>query len=391
MKGNDKVANQIVSVLTMHMKLFFRRGDGRTGKFHVVLPPTWLETTTAANLLAAIRQQMPATLAQLSACGDRFTLAVNSDSGRPCLKLARKLALSHTTIAAVCRMHQGCLAILAIFLRAGVLSALFCATLLLRRRRVQRMVRTKLQRHLAQNLVITYDPDDAPSDADKNHVSAALGVMDDLLAARLIEKPNDNQVNSKRIQALRRIKKNISRLGPGPEVPHHCPFGCHPSRESVVKELTDDICEVWLDHPPGVPAANKWTKLIPVMRWFSSFLALSGIFQFVMSCLSDMYDDVDLQPDEEDLVGADSTRQFLRQEAVRYKKTERFISAPAVPDKLMSCTLALKHVEVVMNKCFATSSDCGKQEGALTFVKKSSPALKCLRSLCEVLRDSGER
>ena len=76
---------------------------------------------------------------------------------------------------------------------------------------------------------------------------------------------------------------------------------------------------------------------------------------------------------------------------VRYKKTERFISAPAVPDKLMSCTLALKHVEVVMNKCFATSSDCGKQEGALTFVKKSSPALKCLRSLCEVLRDSGER
>ena len=69
-----------------------------------------------------------------------------------------------------------------IFGLGGFLSAIFCAALLLRRRRVQALLRSTLQRFVLSNLVITYE---APSPADEARSQVVFDMLYNLLVARL--------------------------------------------------------------------------------------------------------------------------------------------------------------------------------------------------------------
>ena len=132
------------SVLTSHGRISCRQGD-TTRAIEIVLPPVLVQSTKAEDLHAGLLKQLPLTTAEFRAkARHSFTLVLNTDSGKPCQKLARFLKAS----PAICRMHQHCLALVAPLRLGGVMSPLFCAPLLLKRKRVQTLIRKALLPHI---------------------------------------------------------------------------------------------------------------------------------------------------------------------------------------------------------------------------------------------------
>jgi hypothetical protein len=172
---------------------------------------------------------------------------------------------------------------------------------------------------------------------------------------------------------------------------HYCPAGCHKSKEEALDQLVDDIAALFFDHPPPVPAWNKWSKLVPPLLWFATFAGLHGILPAVLTSLTECLDVESLQFDEDDLVGLDSQRAFLQQQTARLRKTTRFMAAEPTVDKLMASTLVLSLVERnIMAKCFKASRRFENGPGALLLVHRScSPVTAVLRALCSRLQSEG--
>ena len=142
-----------------------------------------MESTQAECLCAAVTNHLPLPLAAFRDMCRRFVLVLNTDSGTSCVKLGNHLqSVFPSSIPAPCRMHQGCLAMLAVFKATGCLSALFCSSLLLRRQRLQATLRKNLRDYVRAKLKITYDP---PSPADQAYVAALFDLLHHLLTWRL--------------------------------------------------------------------------------------------------------------------------------------------------------------------------------------------------------------
>ena len=92
----------------------------------------------------------------------RFVLVTNSDSAGSCIKLGQYLGTLMPVLPAVCRVHQLNIAMVSVLRLSGMMSALFCAALLLKRRRVLKTLRQQLKGYLAQNLQINFalEPDE---------------------------------------------------------------------------------------------------------------------------------------------------------------------------------------------------------------------------------------
>ena len=147
---------QTCHVMTCHMQLFWRVGEC-TKRFDFVLPCSFILSTAAQHLKAALFKVLPLSLAQLQAKCSAFFLVLGTDSGASCLRLGRHLGNSFPSVAAVCRMHQASLAMVAGLSMGGLLSSLFCAALLLRRKRVQTLLRSALRRHLQAHFHVIYE------------------------------------------------------------------------------------------------------------------------------------------------------------------------------------------------------------------------------------------
>ena len=232
----------------------------------------------------------------------------------------------------------------------GLLSALFCACLLLRRRRVQSLLRSRLRQWLDENVRITYSP---PSEANRSQVEALFAMLYELLVARSQRRPREGDKISKRLRAWHRLRRLL--CGPLSDqfMWHYCPYGCHDSREQVVEDILKCYTVLFLDHPEKEPAVNKWSRLLPPILWFGVFLASGKALQGCIDALSAVHDnETNLSFDEDDVVGLDDSRAYMLQDLVRLRKTPRFIAAPVVPLKLVVCALALLPVQQVMNTCF---------------------------------------
>ena len=224
------VRSQSTHVMACHLRLFHRTG-GATAKIDIVIPTVLLESTTAENLAAAVNRGLPLSLANIQARARRFALRVNTDSGAACLRLARHLGTIVPAISAPCKMHLGCLAMTAIFALAGFMSAIFCAALLLRRRRVQSVLRSALKRYVGAHLKVTYEP---PSKEDREHASAVWDIAYEMIVAR---KDTSQVIEGKltpRLAALRRSRRNLRGPLRGTDIVHYCPFGCHASQEEAL-------------------------------------------------------------------------------------------------------------------------------------------------------------
>eukprot|EP00969_Alexandrium_andersonii_P226819 10016467-Alexandrium_andersonii.AAC.1 len=68
-------------------------------------------------------------------------------------------------------MHQFCISVVTIFKGAGLMSAMFCAAILLHRKRAQTKLRAKLRRHLGEHARCRFAP---PDPRDVEHARALV-------------------------------------------------------------------------------------------------------------------------------------------------------------------------------------------------------------------------
>lgn len=146
-------------MLVVHMVISRFRGDNKL-QLQFVLPPAMVASTSANHLLAALKQRLPFSIPQMLTTARRTCLVLNVDSAGSCLKLGRGLGSLCPTIAAPCRLHQLCICLVFVLRAAGLPSAVFCASILLHRRRVQARLRKALRKHIHDHLDLRFRPPD---------------------------------------------------------------------------------------------------------------------------------------------------------------------------------------------------------------------------------------
>ena len=130
----------------------------------VLLPCSCLSSTRAEDVAAALFKTMPYSLPQWKGKCSTLFVILTTDSAPSCLRLGRHLNSFTPVLSGVCRMHQGCLCLVALLKLGNILPSLFCSALLLRRRRVQSLLRSRLRIHIQENLEIVWA---APADDEK--------------------------------------------------------------------------------------------------------------------------------------------------------------------------------------------------------------------------------
>ena len=265
----------------------------------IFMPPVVLPSTTAAALNAALKARLPVPLDDLAARARDFTLVMNTDSARACKLLARQLAMEHVVLHAPCLMHQLCICLVAVLRLSGVMSAMFCATLTLHRKRVQTLLRRELA-HQLQDMECTFaSPAD---DAELQHIADMFLLMEQVIASGAADQDSpDAGQSTKRMKALRRLAGFFAGGSRGSRVRHHCPLGCHLTKADAIQDLCGLIDEVWLNHPPCIPAWNKWTKIWPVLVWYVTFLACYTLLPDASRALCTLVDHEDLDFTEDSL------------------------------------------------------------------------------------------
>jgi hypothetical protein len=173
-------------------------------------------------------------------------------------RLGRRLGALYPTLQAVCRMHQGCLALVGVLGATGTLSPLFCTSILLRRRRIQKLLRLSLKLHLDEHLHIEYEE---PPPEQKDSCAKVLTLLDFHLSARFV-KARQRTKGTARLGACRRLARNLHGDVSKARMSHVCRAGCHPSAQLARAEIEHDLLTLFLDHPPPVPAWNKWNKIV---------------------------------------------------------------------------------------------------------------------------------
>ena len=227
-----------VHVATLQSQLFLRSG-GVPHLMPMAVPPAVIESTDAECLKAAIEARLPVSLDEFRAkFGDKFVLVLNTDSGSPCLKLARHFG----ALSAICYMHQYCMTLTAPLHLAGLPATLFSACCLLRRRNFRSLLRHMLASHLQANLVITHT---APEPMHVEHLRSVLSLLKPLLTGRLVpEAERARQVPRTRLDALERLAVFLAGPHRDTVLRHYCPLGCHESRAAAIDELLSLIDEV---------------------------------------------------------------------------------------------------------------------------------------------------
>ena len=236
-------------------------------------------------------------------------------------------------------------------------------------------------------LKITYDP---PSPADQAYVAALFDLLHHLLTWRLQSKGPGDATGTARLAAWGRLRDFFSGPFDGDRIYHYCPYGCHASREHAAESLVQDLTALMIDHPPVVPSANKWSKLLPPVLWFGMFTAWSSLLPALVRCLHEPYDEMPVF-DEDALLGLDTRKAWQQQDTVRMKKTQNFLTAPSTPDKLMAMCITLRPVGVLMNQLFKVSRRFDPAtSGILTFIDPATnPIPPILGRYCAALQDMG--
>lgn len=218
---------------------------------------------------------------RLKELAEHTVLLLNTDSAKSCMKLGRHLQDVLPTLPTPCFMHQLCISMVAPLRLSGVLSPMFCATHLLRRKRLQQMLRQALRKRIANRsfFKVVYDRPDAVA---KEEVRAILG----LLHGTLSSGPDGFEGSAKRgtrLAALQSLQAFLAGLVRGmPTMSHYCPLNCHQCVQEAHAQCYDDLVALFFGHPPPVPALKKWGKLWPPIAWFASCLCINDVLPSVL-------------------------------------------------------------------------------------------------------------
>ena len=383
--------SETASAIVIHMKVFRRCGD-QVQSLDLVLPSGVVETTGSNTLLAALESRLPLSLATFRQAAQRMVVVLNTDSAPSCLKLGRHLNDVAPCLSAPCRMHQLCIAIVSVLRLGGIMSPMFCGSLLLHRRRVQAWMRRRLKDHVDASLTIAYNP---PEPAHKGQVVVILDLMEGMLTERTLP-----GANTRRLAALRRLKTFLCGPVRGTKAIHHyCPLGCHDSREAAATELYEDLLEVFLSHPPAIPAYNKWTKIWPPLIWFASFLCLHDILPSIVDEMCSLTAEADGEGlhfadeglDEEQMIGLVGEHSFRRQDQARFRKTRDWLTSAVTPDKMVALSITLRPSLDVLGHFFsgARRYERSSAYAILPLIREDeSPVTRCIRTYLQMLGDS---
>jgi hypothetical protein len=356
----------------------------------LVIPSAMVLSTSSNALLAVILQRMPLSFQELRRTARSVVLILNSDSARSCVKLARHLGTSLPTIHAPCRMHQLCIAMVATLRMSGLMSAMFCAAHLFRRKRVQTLMRKQLRKYIDENLEISF-----ASEADPGACAQVAGVMQ-LMSEVLGQSERENimepAVRTQRVKAWQRLSKFFAGPVRGEKrIKHRCVLGCHESKQSAADELYNDVVEVFLNHPPPIPAWNKWTKIHPPVAWFTTFCCLHFILPGSIEGLTTLLPEDDFLNvvGDAQAVGMEDEISFRCQEQARFRKTSVWLNAAATPDKLVSVCLAIRVALRVMGNFFKSAGRYVPSPAMSVFplLLNTSPAKAAIEFCLAVLSD----
>ena len=173
------------------------------------------------------------------------------------------------------------------------------------------------------------------------------------------------------------------------------------SREAAAKQLYDDVCCLFLNSPPQVPAWNKWTKITPSIIWFAGFCSLHTM---LASCLQQAAEALENEKEKEDLeqaivdnaaqadaaaVGMDDNAAFQAQETARFRKTANWLSSPITPSKMTALCLAVQPCLRILGSLFKTSSRFEQTPGGqiMPLLEQPSPVTRTIAFYFQVLRD----
>ena len=253
-------------------------------------------------------------------------------------------------------------------------------------------MRRRLKEHINASLKIAYEP---PDPAHKGQVIAILDLMEGMITERTLP-----GACTRRLAALRRLRTFF--CGPlrgTKDIHHYCPLGCHSSREAAVTELYEDLLEVFLSHPPAVPAYNKWTKIWPPLVWFASFLCLRDILPTIVDEMCSLtervsgegWDFADEGLDEEQAIGLVGEQSFRRQDQARFRKTRDWLTSAVTPDKMIALSVVLRPALDVLGHFFsgARRYERSSAYAILPLIKEDeSPVTNCIKTYLQMLGDS---
>ena len=372
---------QSCHVMTCHMQLARRAGSTQE-VLDIVLPPTCILGTGAEHLKAALFKVMPVPLQFLRRQCDSFTIVLATDAAKSCLRLGRHIGETYQVVPAVCRLHQGCLAMVSIIALGGLSAPLFCASLLMRRRRIQVLLRASLKKLLQEKFVVEYV---APSQDVRAQAPALLQFMHSHFSSRRLSGRLQASKAPCRLKALGILQKCLTGRTSCSSITHYCPYGCHSSAEAAREEVEQALLACFLHSPPAVPAFNKWNKIYGPLAWFTSFSALHGILPQLLSHLVALHTDEELEfaDGDADEASLDDRKEFARQEQVRFRRAHNFFASEYASHKLVISCMVVREVTTVMSAGFIASrrfEDAGTK--ILDFiVDQRNPALKVVRKL----------
>ena len=396
--------NEMCQVLVIHMKLDRLPASGdQIQRINVVLPTVLLRSTTTVDLYSGLQARLPLDLSRFAALAQETVFFLNTDSFSSCMRLHKILARQVTCLCCPCRMHQLCMSLTSGLVYSNLMSPLFCGSLTLRQSRFQQLLRTRLKHVLSNQLVLVYE---RPEPSAVSHANAVWDLFWPLLVSGPDEAAGHRPLMGKKAQAWRRLKRNLQGPLRSAAVVHFCPFGCHSSREAVLQELYQDFCTLFFDAPPPVPAFNKWTKVAPVLQWFSPLFAVHQLLpQLLEPVLASIQEAASSRlaksflPDAEgegaSLGLGDESGDFFKQEYLRVRRFHSFVTAPNAGQKVIAVLLSMLPSLNVLGSFFRSAMEpvhmlqsSKKPCTALDLGRPScSPANKAVKVLLEALSD----
>lgn len=171
---------------------------------------------------------------------------------------------------------------------------------------------------------------------------------------------------------------------------HRCRIGCHSTAQEVCKELVQDICRLWVSHPPPVPAWNKWSKVWPAIAWFGTFSAIHSVLPICAAHLCELCEDdtviLGITEGEGEL---DEAAQFRLEEQRRFRKMSRWLRSQCTPDKLLVLCITLRSSIDLLEIYFkgARRYEPTHWQSVLPFIGTQSPPFKVIEKALEQLQD----
>jgi hypothetical protein len=325
----------------------------------VIAAPVVLGCTTAINLLAGIRVRLNDVFEAAQRAGDNIVLVFTSDSAKACRKLFR-LAVKQREfwylLHSRCMMHQLFLCMSHFHKPLEQLAPLFCASCLVHRGSVFDAFIRNIEVVLGTYVRITTE---APSDTAVRYTDA---VVDFLRWEQSVVNPEGHRIFPPSFQEgcdlFRRmfVGNMWEKVGPGNFIYHYCPFGCCSSKDDTVRKMMNALNMTVFRQMPSIPALNRWTQLLPPIRWWATTMLVYGVGPVAWQRMRQTHREEEGELHADLFVGPGENDTVVRVNMSRSDKTTKWLSADSSKHRMLIMALILRGANDLMGDSFDKSA-----------------------------------